>query len=490
MRVIKKRNKILAILVVSFFLITFSAINMGVTSNKALKTSDATILEQKNQFLKSSAVIYNWSSIEVISTGSVNNSANPEILADNSGNLYVVWDEENFSDYNDRDVIFKLWNASTSSWENNETVSKNLNLTSRRPDIAFYLNDLYVVWQDEWDNINSEDILYTHRIPSGMWVIIKNLTKPNPSQIKEYPSICIGQDLSIHIVWAEQNVSNSDDYDIYYSKNFLTYERITNNSDGKATNPQIICDSDGNPHIVWEEFIEATFSINIRHIWYNGGWDAIDTISPSASLSESKNSKLALDSSGNVHVVWYTHAIYPFPPYDSYNIYHRVWNRISDTWNPMNSIVYAKLPNLHPDIAIDTLDNIHIVYDDEPSAPAGDRDIYYKNYLNSTSSWSVAQCVVNGTESALNPSITTDTNDIIHIVWEDLSNLNNSGVDKDIFYRGLNLTIEIEDNGGGFPLFILPSAEKEQIPGYDLLILIGAISVISMIIMKRYTKNI
>jgi len=466
---------------------TFSAINMGFTSNKALQISDLTTIGNENQSVKTSSIKYDWSSIELISAGSSYVSANPKILADSSHNLYVVWDDINASDPSDRDVFFKFWNVTTGNWEDNETVSKNLDLDSYYPDIAFYLNDLYVVWQDKWTVKGSEDILYTHRIPSGMWVAINNLTKPNPSQIKGYPSICIGQDLTVHIVWSEENVTDSDDYDIYYSKDFHTPEKITNNSAYEATNPQIICDSDGNPHIIWQELyypVSMFSSVKIRHTWYDEGWQNIEDISSTGIDTSCRNPKFANDSSGNIHAVWH-YFLNTLTSMDSY-IEYNVWDETTEAWGSpqkikdLNSTSYIYL-----DIAIDSSDNIHIVYDDDPNE-LGDRDLFYMNHLSDATSWSLAQYVANGNNDTWKASLTIDSSDRIHIVWADESNFNNSGYDKDIFYRGLVLTIE---DKGGIPLFFLPSGEAEQIPGYNIPLLIGAISVISTIIIKKYSKK-
>ncbi len=481
MRAIKKRNKILSILIVSIFLIIFSAINMGIDFNTPLKNSETTILYQKNPILEPSSVTYNWGSIELISTGSVNDSRDPEIISDSSGNLYVVWDDGNASDPNDRDVFFKLWNKTTSNWENNETVSEDYNLISANPDIALIDKTAFVVWQNMGDDMNSYDILRSIRNPGGSWGSYKNLTINSTEKIKINPSLYIDKAGRPHTVWTEVNKTNSSYYNIYYNKNFLTTERITNYSAEEATNPQVICDSENKPHIVWQEkyVVGIGTSIKIRHIWYDEGWKDIEDISQIGEYITCKDPSIAVDSSGNIHVVWQTHD----STFSSSSINYKVWDKITEEWGSTKTIANIESTEyVFPEIAIDSADNIHIVYGDDPNATL-ERDLFYINLLSDSIIWSPAQCIANGTKSVWEFSITADIYDKIHIVWEDYSNFNNSGDDSDIFYRRLTL-IQRKQN----ILFLLPSSQAPQIPGYNILILIGAISVISMIIMKKYLK--
>jgi hypothetical protein len=83
------------------------------------------------------------------------------------------------------------------------------------------------------------------------------------------------------------------------------------------------------------------------------------------------------------------------------------WTTKRLTWNSGDSD--------RPSVAVDSLENIHIVWEDESS---GNKEIYYKKGSNGGSSWTTKRLTWNNGESS-HPFIAVESNDHIFVVWED-----------------------------------------------------------------------
>ena len=108
----------------------------------------------------------NWITTEVVSTESTNTSSDPTIAADESGHLYVVWhDLTNYSDAGtDYDIFYKRWNVTTGNWTTTEVVSTESTEDSKNPTIEVDNNGyVHVAWTDgtDYNNAGTDyDIFY------------------------------------------------------------------------------------------------------------------------------------------------------------------------------------------------------------------------------------------------------------------------------------------------------------------------------------------
>ena len=89
-----------------------------------------------------------------------------------------------------------------------------------------------------------------------------------------------------------------------------------------------------------------------------------------------------------------------------------------------------------PEIAIDSSGNVHVVWQDE-STP--NDEIFYRKYLNNKDYWSDIEILSNTTESRISnfPVIKIDTNDVIHVLWRESGFFINSTLN----YRYYNGTV-------------------------------------------------
>lgn len=211
------------------------------------------------------------------------------------------------------------------------------------------------------------------------------------------------------------------------------------------------------------------------------------------SYDEAGSPEVSVDSLGNLHFVWVDRSNYSIADLD-YDIVYKKWNRDSRSWDDVVLISTGSTANVYrPSMVIDSHDNIHIVWPDSSDiyGAGSDQDIFYKQWVNSSSSWKSAQLVsvtsssysdlpsvavdssnsvhivwkefYLGTEiayicwnsstlswgstefistessaSVSAPSIAIDASDNIHVVWPDESNIDGSGIDSDIVYKFWN----------------------------------------------------
>ena len=91
-------------------------------------------------------------------------------------------------------------------------------------------------------------------------------------------------------------------------------------------------------------------------------------------------------------------------------------------------------------IAVDSNDNLHVVWDDLTNTYGGaDMDILYRFFDSTSKEWGSVELVsTESTSSSYNPKITVDTSGNVHVAWKDLTDYLGADVDDDIFYKKKN----------------------------------------------------
>ena len=113
----------------------------------------------------------------------------------------------------------------------------------------------------------------------------------------------------------------------------------------------------------------------------------------------------------------------------------------SSTWNPTEVISTESDDNsYHISICTDSSSKVHAAWVDETNydESGNDRDIFYKNKPNG-GGWSTTEVI--STESTGDSNlgyercIAADDSNTVHVVWQDNTNYDDSGADMDIFYK-------------------------------------------------------
>ncbi|MHA1346561.1 MAG: hypothetical protein ACTSVO_03565 [Candidatus Heimdallarchaeaceae archaeon] len=146
----------------------------------------------------------------------------------------------------------------------------------------------------------------------------------------------------------------------------------------------------------------------------------------------------AVDSLGNLHVVWVDNTNYTDSGFDS-DIFYKHLNRETGDWSTIEIIsIDSTVDSITPEIAIDQDDRINVVWVEVITNPvaADVIDVYFSYKDETSGEWSLREQVsTESTDDSFNPSIAVDIVGDVFIVWEDSTDYASCGSDWDIFFK-------------------------------------------------------
>ena len=220
-------------------------------------------------------------------------------------------------------------------------------------------------------------------------------------------------------------------------------ELVSSESSDSSTAKNVQIDNQGNIHCIWEDYsnyLGCGVDQDIFYKFYNkstASWSITEVVS-TESTAESRIPDLAVDSKGNVHVVWYDGSNYGGSGGD-YDIFYKRKNAATGEWIPTIVLSYfSSTVSLGPSIVVDSEDRVHVVwFDFENILGSGtDGDIVYTSLDPETFQWSDIEIVsTESTGNSFYPDITVDNEGNLHVAWGDYSDYLGTGTDSDIFYK-------------------------------------------------------
>jgi uncharacterized protein YycO len=145
-----------------------------------------------------------WTTTEVISTESTGTSMGTSMAVDGAGNVHVAW-------YDYRDIFYKRWNATSSTWTTTEVVSTESTGPSTGPSMAVDgARNVHVAWMDNTNYGGSgtdPDIFYKKLVFAPNAPVL-DVIVPNP----DYDGI-------IDLNWNE--VSGATEYYVYRNRSTI-----------------------------------------------------------------------------------------------------------------------------------------------------------------------------------------------------------------------------------------------------------------------------
>jgi len=250
--------------------------------------------------------------------------------------------------------------------------------------------------------------LLTQSLPAQTWQSTKRLTwNSGESRV---PAIATDSGGNIHVVWHDNTPGN---WEIYYKRSTdggstWTTQRLTWNG-GKSEYPAIATDLDGNVHVVWNDNTPG----GDMEIYYKRSSDGGSTWTIQRLTWNSENSyvpAIAIDPSGNIHVVWHDNTP------GNYEIYYKRSTDGGSTWQPTKRLTWNSGHSSITAIAIGPGRNIHVVWEDESS---GNSEIYYKRSTDGGSTWQPTKRLTWNSGDSHYSAIATDPSGNIHLVWQD-----------------------------------------------------------------------
>jgi uncharacterized repeat protein (TIGR01451 family) len=243
------------------------------------------------------------------------------------------------------------------------------------------------------------DIFYASRSPTGTWSSAINISNQTPSF---RPQIVIDKFGTLHVVWQTYiaNVSY-----IQYATHSITGTWSTpitlgTSSGGIDDNPiHLLTTPDGAVHVAWQGYIAGTSEIQYAARSVTGTWSTSENVSSNS--VEARNPRLAVDSAGNVHIIWLDQAKLRYARRSAGGLW-------SSPYGLSDSTAYSG----RPQITVDANDAAHIVWQQVDSAGS---DIFYAR-RTSADVWS-QQNLTNSPGDWNSPQIGVDASSTIHIVW-------------------------------------------------------------------------
>lgn len=230
----------------------------------------------------------------------------------------------------------------------------------------------------------------------------------------------------LHVIWIEQDGISSH---LYYSKskddgkNWSIPAKVT--KEGWNYQPAIDVDSQGNPHIVYHD--QSQGNLIVYHVVsYDGGntWSYRVDVSRQYEEGWSGSPQLQIDKFDRIHTVWH---------HSEGDIYTGVYYSISQdggtTWTFPLKLSEDFAVAEGPEIYVNKDNNPHVIWQDA-RYDFRPKKILYRYYNGNE--WSDELIVHSDDEHKAGACIVVDSNDIIHITW------NQAWTEHGVFYRSFN----------------------------------------------------
>ncbi|UCH89107.1 MAG: Ig-like domain-containing protein [Thermoplasmata archaeon] len=263
-----------------------------------------------------------WSSTPVlISDMSSGDSISPEIATDSSGNVYVIWvDNDNIQSSGfDNDIMLRYYDFQSSSWSNTFVVSSDTNDgDSIEPAITSFGNTVYIAWSENGNIAGSgsdyDIILCSYTGTAQLLLPIVVSTDINDDISRN--AALAANDTRVYVVWQDNGkIQNSGtDYDIILTSLDLSnllfepFQIVTDSTFGESANPDIILDNFYNLYISWEDNGNIAQSGTDWDIYYRIkdklSFRSPELLTDSITSSKSTNVSLALSHDNHIQFVW------------------------------------------------------------------------------------------------------------------------------------------------------------------------------------------
>ena len=174
--------------------------------------------------------------------------------------------------------------------------------------------------------------------------------------------------------------------------------------------PGLAIDSLGQVHVVWTGmgFGANPITSNIQYRCRTTSWQAREAVTDEVDMQD--ESAIAIDTMGNVHVVWAGYSVaHPF----NKGIQYRCR---TTSWQAMEEVSSGTRYNQDdPSVAVDSVGRVHVVW-------SGGLDTLSDSimYRQRTDSWQALELVagLGYSEHQTRPSIAVDDTDVVHVVWD------------------------------------------------------------------------
>lgn len=347
----------------------------------------------------------------------------------------------------------------TWAWSEIELVSTFSELHSLPSSLAVDSSfNVHLVWFDNDDFLTSDgdlDVYYSKKEhPSGKWTLPRQLSDFHANDA-EWPEIFVDNSGNLHVVW-----HSNDDYkgagtdkDIIYRMYNSTDQVwddalvVTYDSSNHSEFAQVLVDQQGKAHFIWHELHPYDGSgpdLDIMYRWLDmSGMTPV--FSPVTVISEDFNDQsfhpaFQMDTTGKIHIVWHDDSQF-VSGINGANIAYRVYdpetNRLSQPWLVSSSGSTSNTFSWFASIEVDSNDHVHIFWEDNHALDSDSTfDIFYREFDPLTGRWTDEIFLSSESLNIANRvSTSVDLHDNIFVAWVDESEIAENDNDRDIFMK-------------------------------------------------------
>jgi parallel beta-helix repeat protein len=322
-------------------------------------------------------------------------------------------------------------------WGTTQVVSTESTGWSSIPSLAVGLDGtVHIAWSDNTNYGGSgsdEDIFYKKYVPGTGWSITE-VVSTESSKGSLYPSLDLGPNGEIHIAWVDFTPyygGSGTDWDIFYKRWTLesgwTTTEVVSTSDRYSDSPSLVVDADGKVHIAWQEaYVNSPSCIFYRRWSPCIGWSTVEMVADGT--SNSIDPSLAVDSDGNIRIVWADNTDYGGSGTD-YDIFHKMRSEEMG-WIGFHEISRSAVDSFSPSLAVGPEGTLHVAWIEQ--------NIFYSK--NTIAGWKAAEMIpLVSSSSPMTLSLAVGSDGLVHLAWNDESSYGGSGNDSDVFYQRRSL---------------------------------------------------
>jgi hypothetical protein len=240
----------------------------------------------------------------------------PEVAIDSNDNAIFIWQDYRSNNW---DIYAQKLNSSgEAQWGASDvSVGDNPNDVQRSPDLAVDTSgNTFVVWEDERDGISDENV-YAQKLNSAgnvQWGSDVKVNEDNDDETQTTPSVDCDSNGNAIIVWSDRK--SGTDPDIYAqkldtdgAKQWSSSDvQVNQNTTGNQGSPRVVIDSSNYAIAVWSDTRTGSIDVIAAQKLDTSGavqWGSSDIMVNQTTISASRISPdLAIDSGDNVVIVW------------------------------------------------------------------------------------------------------------------------------------------------------------------------------------------
>jgi hypothetical protein len=317
-------------------------------------------------------------------------------------------------------VIMRWWDQ-IGSWSQEETISARggINLLyNASPSIAGDSNNnVHFLWRGDPSSSSLRWLFYRAKLANGNYTQICSLPLKS-NNYPNYPKIAGGKGDTAHCTFS---ASWGGQYRIGYAKIYPSYFPIIVDIDTVSPmnwtyisqQPAIAVDGQNRVHIVWSSYFpigNALYNIFYRMRNSQGLWGPIETLSVFPNSRHNYNPRVAIDSEGNIHVVWEAYLTNEYYPH----IAHRV--KTDTGWSEV-VVLQSNYHRENPSCAVDKFNNLQVVVRTNEIGPSFDIVRFVRT---PEGNWEGPDTVVHfNTGSRYSPEIVATRDGNLHLFRQD-----------------------------------------------------------------------